>query len=99
MHLLWAYLERGWEAEYDWRGQEPAFETVVRHFKAVSPPGFVCRAVAEIRCLLAQPLSERLLSEIVQRDFCVAYDPRAKGMTYRQWLEAVIAVLEELPEA
>lgn len=95
MYLLWAYLERGWEAEYDWRGQKPTFEAVVRHFKAVSPPAFVGRAIAETRCLLAQPLSERLLSEIVQRDFCVAYDPHVEGLTYRQWLEAVVAVLEE----
>lgn len=99
MHLLWAHLERGWETEYDWHGREPSFEAVVRHFKAVNPPAFVRRAAAEIRCLLSQPLGERLLSEIVQRDFCVACDPQRSGLTYRQWLEAVVAVLEGALEA
>ncbi len=95
MHLLWAYLERGWETEYDWRGQEPTFEAVVRHFVAINPPEFVNRAIAEMRCLLAQPLGERLLAEIVKHDFCVAYDPLGKGLSYRQWLEVVASILEE----
>ncbi len=98
VHLLWAYLERGWESEYDWRGARPSFEAVVRHFKAISPPELVSRAASEMRCLLAQPLSERLLSEIVAHDFCVAFDPSAANLSYRQWLEAVAAILAEPQE-
>ena len=94
MFLLWAYFERNWEREYDWHGAAPDYRAVVRHFKAAHPPATVERAARAIDHLLAQPLSERLLAEILEKEFCVVR-PTQQGLTCRQWLQSVRAVLAE----
>lgn len=96
MFLLWAYFERNWEREYDWRGAAPDYKAVVRHFKAAHPPETVERAARAIDYLLAQPFSEQLLSDILEKEFCVVRR-HEKGVTCRQWLQSVLAVLAEPP--
>jgi hypothetical protein len=92
-YLLGGYFHQDWPYDYGSDG-EPSFETIVRHFKARNPPRTVSQATEELEQFLKLPLGEDELDEILGKLGSYYYAP-GLGMTYRQWLEAVLKILRE----
>ena len=74
-----------------------SFEDVVRYFVAMNPAATVSQATRELEEFMELDLSEKELEEIVYEDLkCFVHAP-GLGLTYRQWLEAILAILKSEP--
>lgn len=93
-NLLGSYFYQDWDDDYDWQGETPNFNAVVRFYKANNPPATVAQATKELQQFLTLQLDEGDLKAALA-DIGVFYSPQADGMTRRQWLEQVLAILQE----
>lgn len=93
--FLSGYFYHGWQESYDWQDQAPNFEAVVYFFKFSTVPSEITQVIKELQQFLALPLSDEQLVEIVNYEFAVSYTPRSRGLTKRQWLEAMVPILQE----
>lgn len=91
--FLTGFFHQDWKEVYDWRGERPTFEAVVRHFKSVATAAELTRTAEQLRQFLSQA-DEQEVAETLDR-IHVAYNPRARGLTERQWLEAVLQILTD----
>ena len=95
--FLGSYFHQDWKDDYDWQGETPDFEAVIHHYKMTNPRATVTQAAGELEQLLALPLDEDQLDDAAQRLGSV-YNPRARGLTGRQWLERILHILHEPSE-
>jgi hypothetical protein len=89
-----AYFHSDWVDIYDWHGENPSFQTVVFDFKNESK-GTIDKTTQELKQFLKQELSEVELRDIVVHKLGANVYPPGRGLTYRQWLEAVLEILKE----
>lgn len=94
--FLGCHFHQDWKEVLDWRGAHPTFEGVVRHYVASNPPDVVVQTIEELQAFLKLPLSEVEIRRAL-RESDVCYTPRARGLTDRQWLEAMLEILREPP--
>lgn len=94
-YLFAAYFHEDWLHEYDWAGSDPSYKAIVHHFKAKNPRATVEQAGRELNEFLKIQMPDKELEEVVAYDLGCAYYPPGSGQTYREWLEAVLAVLHE----
>lgn len=94
-NLLGGYFHQDWKNDYDWQGNQPNFEEVVQFYKTVNPKNTVSQATDELRKFLALPLDELDLHNAL-KDVGVFYNPKARKMTYKQWLESILTILEKV---
>lgn len=86
--MLAAYLHEDWPEEYDgdvWRA--------VEDFAASEPKSIVDSVHRQVRILL-EHINEQAARELISQAR-IAYRPPADGYTYRGWLVALAAFLEE----
>jgi CdiI immunity protein len=93
-NLLGAYFHQDWKYDYDWKQNQPNFEEVVRFYKISNPVNTVSQATEELRKFLNLQLTEADLDDILQ-GIGVCYNPKARKMTYHQWLESILHILED----
>ena len=93
--FLGACFNQDWKDFYDWQGEMPNFEAVVRYYKSIVSPKRVVQVIKELQKFLEQPLSDKEFEEIVNHEFLAWYTPRSRGLTKRQWLEAILPILQE----
>lgn len=94
--FLGGYFHPDWKECFDWKGQSPMFELVVRHYKAEEDSSMgIAKTTAELEEFLSLPLSDRELEQIVDDEFTAWYTPRSRGMSKRQFLEKILAILKE----
>lgn len=93
--FIGGYFHQDWGIDYDWKGEEPDFETVVRFYKAKNPPATVARTTEQLQRFLALRLDDEQVEEVVGREFRSFYNPGPRGLTERQWLEEVLKILKE----
>lgn len=72
----------------DWALDDRTTDDVFRNYIATSTVPQLVDAVAELDRLLAEPLDEVGLHEVVWRGLVLGYDPTIDGLTLREWLEA-----------
>jgi hypothetical protein len=88
-----AYFHQDWS--YEQRLAGGSFENVVHDFKSLNPASFVRQATRELEAFLKIDLSEDELHRIVVDDLGANVNAPGIGFTYRQWLEAVLNILEQ----
>ncbi len=93
--FLGGFFHQDWKDVLDWQEQQPNFEEVVRFYKTQALPTEVVNATEQLRQFLKLPMGEQEFNEVVTYEFGGSYTPRSRGLTKRQWLEAVLKVLEE----
>jgi hypothetical protein len=93
--FLGGYFNQDWKEFYDWQDETPNFEAVVRYYKSVTSPTVIAQVLQELQEFLGLPLSDEELEEIVNQEFLAWYTPRSRGLTKRQWLEAMLPILQE----
>lgn len=89
-----AYFHQDWTLMYDWQGNKPTFQVVVRDFKNNNPKGTVIKATQELEQFLKQNLTESSLRKIVTDQLGANVYAPGMGLTYRKWLEAVLTILK-----
>ncbi|WP_144053785.1 contact-dependent growth inhibition system immunity protein [Baaleninema simplex] len=89
------YFHQDWTVLHDWKGKRPSFEVIVHEFKTENPQSLINLTVNELESFLDLNLTEADLDMALTRELgsCV-YAP-GMGLTYRQWLEAILAILKE----
>lgn len=92
------FFHQDWKESYDWRGEAPSFEAVVRHFKSAATPEELRRTVEQLRRFLSLPLSDQEIADTFD-EIHLAFNPRARGLTERRWLEALLRVLTDDSDA
>lgn len=93
--FLSGYFHQDWKDDYDWQGAVPNTEEVARFFKSQNPPADVARTAEELRRFLA--LGDEEVRDALDR-ISLAYNPRARGLSHRQWLENLLRVLTDPDE-
>ncbi|MTJ53644.1 hypothetical protein FJR38_13815 [Anabaena sp. UHCC 0253] len=92
------YFHQDWTYIYDWQGEPPSFQVVVRDFKTNNSQAIVTQVTQE----LAQFIADHLTLEddwdlgqiVIHKLLCSIYAP-GLGLTYRQWLEDILTILKE----
>jgi hypothetical protein len=87
------YFHQDWPD--DKRFASASFEAVVHYFQAKNPKAAVSQATRELKELIGLDLSEGELDKIVVDDLGANVNPAGRGLTYRQWLEAVLDILKK----
>ena len=70
----------------DWRLDDADAMAVVADFVRTTNPPRRAAVVQDIDRLLALPLDEKALHDLVLRDYDLSYDPHDDGITMREWL-------------
>jgi hypothetical protein len=90
-----AYFHQDWKFVYDWQGEKPSFQVVVRDFRESNPQETVIKATEELEHLLKQNLTEDDISEIVTDKLGSQIYVHGIGLTYKKFLEAILTILNE----
>lgn len=88
-----AYFHQDWTD--DERIVGGSFEGVVRFFQTMNPAATVSQATRELEEFIRLGLAEEELHDIVVDDLGANVHAPGLGLTYRQWLEAVLAILKQ----
>ena len=93
--FLGSYFNQSWKEFYDWKDATPNFEAVVNYYKSISSTADIRQVSKELRDFLALSIDEKDFEVIVRDEFFVWFTLRSRGMNKRQWLEAVLKILDE----
>jgi CdiI immunity protein len=89
------YLHQDWEYDYDWNGKESHYHPVIRFFKTHNPPNWVEQATQEWKQFLAEGHDEEHLKDYLHQHFILQMSVSYFGISYQEWLEDVLKILEE----
>jgi hypothetical protein len=92
------YFHQDWTYIYNWHGKLPSFQVVVRDFKTNNSPAIVAQVTQELEQFIADHLTledDWDLGEIVTHELLSCIYAPGLGLTYRQWLREILAILKE----
>ena len=87
-YFFGAYFHQDWV-------DSGSFENVVHEFLGENPAATIRQATRELEAFLGLALSDDELHDIVVDDLGANVRAAGMGLTYRQWLEAVLLVLKK----
>lgn len=88
------YFHQDWQELYDWKGDEPDTEKVVRNYKFETIEKNLKKIISEMESLLSLNLSEKELRNVLMQFSSCHYAPATHG-SYRNWLETILKILKE----
>ncbi|MBA3786615.1 MAG: hypothetical protein H0X15_13960 [Acidobacteria bacterium] len=95
--LLGGYFHEDMFYVFDWKAHKPNYKSVIRYIKSIQEPDYLSKKITELRefLKLSREWDEDKLREILHKDLgnCL-YAPFFK-MTYREFLEGILEILEE----
>jgi hypothetical protein len=91
--FLGGYFHQDWS--YEQRRIGGSFADVVRSFLTTNPATTVMQTIRELTEFLGLELSEEELRDTLLHEFGSYVRAPGLGLTYRQWLEAVLAILQQ----
>lgn len=93
------YFHQDWQIPYEQRGEKPKFQTVVYEFKTTVPESIMAQTRYELERFLYAvehgSLTEIDLHEILETNFHSSVYAPGLGMTFRQWLDAILEIFNE----
>lgn len=96
-YLLGNYFHEDMFDVFDWKGRRPDYQGVIRHFKTQDSPIRNREIPKELREFLAlsKDWDEDKLDDVLEDDFGNCLYAPGYGITYREFLEGILEVLEE----
>lgn len=88
-------FHQGWKDVFDWSGETPNYEGVVRYFKLRNRNRYKEDELKELREFLNLKLENNEIESIVRNDWGIAFRPAYINLTHKQWLEKILKILEE----
>ena len=92
--LLGGYLHQDWKECYLWDGK-PHYAPIVRFFKTNNSQSTVQEAATELKDFLSKEYDEERLEDALYHHFILGLMPSSWGMTFKEWLEDILKILEE----
>jgi hypothetical protein len=92
--FLGGYFHQFWKEALDWQGERPNFEAVVNFYKSNESSENIYKTTEELRKFISLSLGEDTIRKLFVRNG-IWYGPQYQNMNYRQWLEAILNILEE----
>ena len=93
--FLGSYFHQDWKDFSDWKGQNPCFEGIVRHFKLIDSKSKAKEELTELKDFLSLGLTENEIEQILRTDWGIAFRPAYINLTHKAWLERILEILEE----
>ena len=78
----------------DWRLDDSSRGAVVKEFRNTADRDTVTRLATDLRELLAEPLGEEDLHEMILNEYSLFYDPWRDEISMREWLEGLLKEVE-----
>jgi len=95
--ILAGYFHEDQFDVFDWNGHQKGYQPIVRYHKSIQPDEYLREEIKELRefLILSQDWDEDKLEDILLNDFSGSiYAPFFK-MTYKEFLEGILKILEE----
>ncbi len=95
--ILAGYFHEDMFDGFDWSGNQKNYKSVIRYIKSIQSEEYLSAKINQLKEFLAlsQDWDEDKLSGVLGEDFsCMFYAPFFK-MTYREFLEGILEILEE----
>lgn len=89
------YFYQGWVSDYKWDLSEPSFKAVVRHFRAVNPPGVVEAVRNQLDELMLSEGHDSLDLTNALFELGSGFNPGFEGLSESDWLKQIAEVLAE----
>jgi hypothetical protein len=92
------YFHQDWAYIYNWQGEPPSFQVVVRDFKTNNSQAIVAQVTQELEQFIADHLTledDWDLGEIVTHKLLSCIYAPGLGLTYRQWLREILTILQD----
>ena len=95
--LLGGYFHEDMFYVFDWNGHEENYKSIIRYHKSIQSEEYLKKEVTELKEFLAlsQDWDEDKLGEILYKDFGSYLRAPFFKMTYREFLQGILEVLEE----
>lgn len=95
--LFGGYLNQSWLDIYIWDGREPSYSTIIRKYKTEDSKEGIKKTISELKNIIgiAKHYDEEKWGNILTWELGLGYDPSGDNLTYREWLEDVLKILEE----
>ncbi len=95
--ILAGYFHEDMFYVFDWKGHEPNYKSVIKYIKSVQEPEYLSKKKTELKEFLelSSSWNEDKLEDILLNDFNGSIYAPGVGITYREFLEGILEVLEE----
>ena len=95
--LLGGYFHEDMFDGFEWKGYEPNFKSLIRYHKSIQSEKYLIREISELRefLVLSQSWDEDKLEDVLLYDFSGSIYAPGIGITYREFLEGILKILEE----
>lgn len=99
-YLLSAYFHEDMFDGFEWNGEKPSYQKVIKYFKTQDSPIRNQKIPGELKKILAlsQNWDEDSLEDVLLNDFGNSIYAPGVGITYREFLEGILEILEEPTE-
>ena len=91
---LMGYFHQDWKDCYLW-DEEPDYPAIIRFYKTNNGVNWVNQTTIELKEFLSKEYDETTLKEALYRHFVMQLHLPHWNLTYREWLEDVLKILEE----
>lgn len=88
------YFHQDWKYDYDWEGEEPDFERLVRHTKAESSSRETNITIKELEDFLALNLDENEMDKAFDAFGSFFYAP-GRNIKYRHFAEKILEIFKK----
>lgn len=98
--LLGGYFHQEQFAGFDWDGHKKSYKPIVRYHKSIQSEDLIRKEIKELKEFLnlSKDWNEDELFEVLLNDFGGTFSAYRFNMTYREFLEGTLQILEEPPE-
>lgn len=95
--LLGGYFHEDMFYVFDWNGHEENYKSIIRYHKSIQSNEYLRKEISELKEFLAfsQYWDEDKLEDVLLNDFSGSIYAPGIGITYREFLESILEVLEE----
>lgn len=91
------YLNQSWKEIYIWEGNEPTYPPIIRKFRKESSRERIDKTISQLKDIIkiGKGCDEDGWMDILTWGLSLGYYPPGVGLTYEEWLEDVLGILEE----
>jgi CdiI immunity protein len=93
-NLVGGYFHQDWKECYLW-DSNPDYPPIVRFYKTNNGIDWVNQTIAELKEILSKDYDESTLKTIIYRKLHMNLHLPHWNLTYKEWLEDVLRILEE----
>lgn len=96
-HLFGGYLNQSWKEIYIWEGNKPNYQTLIRKYKTEDTQAGIEKTIAQLKdiMIIGKGLDEEGWDDILGLGLSLGLRPQGFNLTDEEWLEEVLAILEE----